>query len=436
MHRSRQSFETGSAARGIANRLGAAIAHFRRDEAGAYALMTALLLPVIIGIVGLGTETGIWYFKHLSMQAAADSASISAAVANSAGVSTNSDLQIEAKAVAATYGFIDGSNGATVTLNIPPKSGSNVSTPGAMEVIVTQPQSRIFSSLWATSPINVAASAVAVPANGGNGCVLALDSNAASAISAQGSSAIALNGCNLYDNSSNSTALSVGGSATLSALGVRVAGGISGTSNITTTNGIVSGAPAIADPYASVPEPECSECEQKEYEKSESSLDPGVYQGGIKLNAGAVVTLNPGVYYLDQGSLTVNGGATLQGSGVTLVFTSSTGSNYATANIAGGATINLTAPTSGATAGIVIFGDRNMPVGTTLKFAGGSSQTLGGAIYAPKAAVSFAGGSGTGSGCTQLVADTITFTGNSGFAINCAGYGTKPLGTSTASLVE
>lgn len=437
MHRSRQSFETGSAARGIANRLGTAIAHFRRDEAGAYALMTALLLPVIIGVVGLGTETGLWYFKHLSMQAAVDSGAISAVVANAAGVSTNSDLQTEAKAVAATYGFIDGSNGTIVTLNIPPKSPSQISTPNAIQVIVTQPQSRIFSSLWTTSPINVTARAVAVPANGGNGCVLALDTNAASAISAQGSSAIALNGCNLYDNSSNSTALSVGGSATLSALGVSVVGGISGTSNITTTNGIVTGAPPAADPYASVPELEFSGCDHKNYSaKSTLTLNPGVYCGGMQLNAGAVVTLNPGVYYLDQGSLMVNGGATLQGSGVTLVFTSSTGSNYATANIAGGATINLTAPTSGATAGIVIYGDRDMNVGTALKFTGGSSQTFGGAIYAPKAAISFAGGSGTGAGCTQLIADTISFTGNSGFAINCTGYGTKPLGTSTASLVE
>jgi hypothetical protein len=38
--------------------------------------------------------------------------------------------------------------------------------------------------------------------------------------------------------------------------------------------------------------------------------------------------------------------------------------------------------------------------------------------------------------CTQLVADTITFTGSSNFAINCAGKGTKPLGAAQVKLVE
>jgi hypothetical protein len=146
--------------------------------------------------------------------------------------------------------------------------------------------------------------------------------------------------------------------------------------------------------------------------------------------------LSSRVYYLDQGSLSVKGGATLTGTGVTLVFTSSTGSSYATANINGGATINLTAPTTGSTAGIVFFGDRNMPVGTSFSFEGGASQAFGGALYLPKGAVSFAGGSNTGNACTQLVADTITFSGNSNFAINCAGYGTKPLGSGLAKLVE
>lgn len=415
------------------------ITRFLRDESGAYAILTALLMPVIIGVVGLGTEAGLWYLRHLEMQAAADSAAISAVVAYSAGVTTNSNLQIEADAVTATYGFINGSKGTTITLNMPPQSGTHTSTPNAIEVIVAQPQSRLFSSLWSSTPINILARAVAISTNNGQGCLLALDSTANGAISTQGNSAVNLNKCSLYDNSSSSSALSMGGASSLSALGVNVVGGISGTSNMTMSddNEPVTGATPTSDPYASVTPPSFSGCDQNNYSaKNTVTINPGVYCGGMKLNAGAVVTLNPGLYYLDQGSLSVNGGATLQGTGVTIVLTSSTGSNCATASIAGGATINLIAPTSGATAGIVIYGDRNMPVGTTLKFTGGSSQSLGGAVYAPKAAITFIGNSGTATGCTQVIADTISFTGNSGFAINCGGYGTKPLGSSVASLVE
>jgi hypothetical protein len=156
----------------------------------------------------------------------------------------------------------------------------------------------------------------------------------------------------------------------------------------------------------------------------------------LNLNAGANVTLNPGIYYLDQGSLSVNGGATLNGIGVTLVFTSSNGHNYADATINGGANVNLVAPTTGPTAGIVLFGDRNMTVGTTFKLNGGSSEVFGGAIYIPRGAVTFSGGASSTNGCLQLIADTVTFVGNANFSINCKGYGTKSIGSALAKLTE
>jgi len=127
--------------------------------------------------------------------------------------------------------------------------------------------------------------------------------------------------------------------------------------------------------------------------------------------------------------------ATLSGSGVTLVFTGS-GSNWGTASIGSNAIVNLSAPTSGSTQGIVIYGDRNMPAGTAFSFTGGSTQTFNGAIYLPKAALSYSGGDGTTTSCTKIIADTVTFTGNSNVQVNCAGLGTAAIGTSTAQLVE
>jgi hypothetical protein len=74
----------------------------------------------------------------------------------------------------------------------------------------------------------------------------------------------------------------------------------------------------------------------------------------------------------------------------------------------------------------VIFGDRLIPAGASFKFNGGSTQYLGGAIYVPTGEVSFAGGAGTSTSCTQLIAKSVSFTGNSQFALNCNNYGTKP----------
>jgi hypothetical protein len=276
--------------------------------------------------------------------------------------------------------------------------------------------------------------AVAIPGTNGTGCVVALNKSAAKAISIQGTADIALTACALYDDSNSATALSLGGSGTLSAQNINVVGGISGT---VTSGSIVTGASPIADPYANVSMGSFSGCDYTNTTvKNTVTLSPGVYCKGLSLNAGANVKLNPGVYYFDQGSLSVNGGATLTGTGVTLVFTSSTGNNYATATINGGATVTLEAPTTGSTAGIVALGDKNMPVGSIFKFNGGSTQIFKGALDLPKANVSFAGGSNTNKACTQLVADTITFTGNSQFAVNCAGTGTKPIGAATATLVE
>jgi Flp pilus assembly protein TadG len=399
----------------------------RTDRSGNILMITALLLPVLVGGVGLATDAGLWFYTHQKMQSAADSAVLSAALSSTASK--------EADAVAASYGFVAGSNGVTVTVNSPPHSGAYASTSGATEVVITQPQTPLFSAIFVKSAVEIAARAVALTS--GKGCVLALDRSATSAVGVQGTSAVTLNNCSLYDNSNASTALSVGGSGQITALSVGVVGGESGASSITTTQGNHTGMGLVADPYANASFGTFSGCDKTNFSaKTTVTIDHGVYCGGMKLNAGAIVTMNPGIYYIDQGCLCIAGGATLTGDGVTIVFTSSTGSNWATATINGGATVTLTAPTTGPTAGIVFFGDRRMPAGTAFKLNGGSTQVFGGAIYLPEAAVTFAGGSGTSAvGCTQLVADTITFNGNSNFALNCTGTGIKPLGAASI-LVE
>jgi Flp pilus assembly protein TadG len=413
---------------------------FGRDQSGNYAVLTALTTPVLLGIAGLGTEVGVWSVKHQTMQSAADSGAVSAAVAYYIQ-GNNSNLSVQANAVASPYGFVNGSNGVTVTVNQPPKSGTHTTTAGAVEVIITQPQTRLFSAMWDSQSMTLSARAVAIPASswGGTGCVAALSGSASGAIGTQGNAQIGLDNCSMFDNSSNASALTAGGTSAISAYSVNVVGQVPSASaaNISVTNGIQTGGPPMIDPYGNTSPGSFSGCDQHNYSaKTTVTISPGVYCGGINLNAGANVTLSPGIYYLDQGNLQVNGGATMTGTGVTLVFTSSTGHNYANATIGGGATINLTAPTTGATAGIAIFGDRNMPAGTTFKFEGGASQIFGGALYLPKAAVSFSGGAGTSTGCTQLIANTVTFTGTSNFAIDCSGYGTKPFGFGLALLVE
>jgi len=409
---------------------------FAGDQSGSYVIMCAVLMPVFIGMSALGTEVGMWLYTRQTVQSAADSAAISAAIAYYYG----SDPTTAADAVAASYGFGNSDGLERVTVSTPPATGNYTTTAGAVEVDIQQPQSALFSALFGIVPFKIKGRAVALANIGGTGCTLSLDPTASGATTVKGSAQVTLNGCNMYDDSNSPTAaLSVNGSATVSAQAVDVVGGISGTSNITVPQqaDMATNQSYWPDPYANTQFPSFSGCDQHNFSaKTTVTLSPGVYCGGMTLNAGAAVTLNPGIYYLDRGSLQVNGGASLTGTGVTLVFTSSTGQNYATATINGGATVNLTAPTSGPTPGIVLFGDRNMPTGTGFKFNGGASQYFGGAIYIPQGAVDFAGGANTSTGCTQLIGDTLTFTGNSNLSINCSGSKIKPIGTSLAKLVE
>lgn len=404
------------------------------DRRGAYSIVTALMMPLLVGFVGFGTEVGLWFFDHQKMQGAADAAAYSAGLAYNLG--NTSGFQTEAKAVAAQYGFIDGSGGTTVTVNQPPTSGSHTATPGAVEVVVQQPQQRLFSAVLASSAVDIAARAVAV-GSPGTGCVLSLDRTASVDISAKGTPQVDLNGCSMYDNSNSSTALTDTGNATISALSVSVVGGVSGSVHITTQQGITTGAPPMADPYANVTVPPYTPtCTPP----SGPTLSPGVYCG---LTIQSNVTLNPGLYIIDGGSFTMNAQANLSGSGVTILLTSHTGTNYPSVTINGGASLNLSAASNATTGpagfqalqGIVMYMDRNAPVGTSVKLNGGSSQSFNGAIYLPTAAVTFTGGSNTNSGCLQLIGDTIAFGGNANFNLNCTNTGTRPIGGAVA-LVE
>ena len=404
---------------------------FLRDTSGSYLIIGALMMPVLVGAVGLGTDYGLWVHTHQTAQSATDSAAVSAATDGNAA-----NLQAQALAVAASYGFLTGTNGATVTVNRPPKAGSSTAVANAVEVIVQQTRAPLFSGVFLHQPVTISARSVAIPVPG-TGCVIALNGTASGSVTVQGTSQIKLQNCNLYDNSNNSTALTIGGSGTVEALSVAVVGGISGAAAITASSGIKTNVSPTADPYANVSFPPFFGCDYNNTKvNSDKTLSPGVYCGGLFVTAGAVATLEPGVYYMDGGDLSLAGNATLQGTGVTIVFTKKNSSDWATASISSNANVNLIAPTTGATAGIAMFGDRNMTQGTIFKLTGGVTQLFGGAIYLPKAALEYAGGSSAATGCTQIVTDTLKWSGNTSMAVNCTGYATKPIGSLTASLVE
>jgi Flp pilus assembly protein TadG len=397
-----------------------AFARFRTDRRGGVAPLLALGLIPVLGTVGAAVDYSRANAVRASMQAALDSAALSLARQNLSGdaltQSANSYFN-------ANFNRNSGVQDLQVSVSASPVSAGNALTLSATAAVSTQVM-RVLG--FATIPITTASKVVA--AADGLGCVLSLNKSISSAVAGQGSTNVALKGCSLYDNSGNSTALTVGGSATVSALSVGVVGGIApGSSGLSADQGIWTGIGPVTDPYAGTTVPAPGACTETNFKpKDSTTIAPGVYCGGINLNAGVTITLSSGIYYIDGGGLSVNGGATLSGTGVTLVFTSKNRGDWPTATINGNANINLIAPQSGPTAGIVVYGDPLMPVGTSFKLNGGATQYFGGAVYIPQGAIQYAGGASTSTACTQIIGDTVTFVGNSSVAVNCSSYKTKP----------
>jgi len=373
-----------------ASRVGLA-ARFMRDRSGAYAVMFGLMAPVFIGTLALGSETGLWYATHEKMQDAADSAAISAAVGLIGG---NTNWTLQADATAASDGFVDGSSGTVVTVNNPPKSGPNTGTAGDVEVIIKQPQKLLFSGLFLKSPVVVQTRAVAGPPSGVV-CILALNKSLLlPGITAVASAAVMADQCNIADNSPSPLALTEAAFASITAQKVNVVGGyVDVLGTMTTTQGVHTGSTPTQDPFTGTAVPASFSsipCNTYSFGgptpygqiTGPVSLSPGRYCGGINVKAGTV-TLTAGTYYMDLAfvgaGLLVNAGGSLtdNGNGVTIVLTSSGSfSNLANLDLGGllsGGVINLTAPSSGPFANLVVFADPPPPaLLSVLTFRGGA----------------------------------------------------------------
>ena len=98
-----------------------ALGGLRVDQRGNVAVMLAFLLPVLCGAMGLGFEVTNWYMQTRAMQNAADSAVLAAASNGS------SSYNVEADAVAAQYGYVNGAKNVTVTAlnNVACPDGTN-----------------------------------------------------------------------------------------------------------------------------------------------------------------------------------------------------------------------------------------------------------------------------------------------------------------------
>jgi Flp pilus assembly protein TadG len=211
------------------------LARFAADRRGVSAIVVGLCLAVILGAAGLAVDVGLWYADRRAAQGAADSAAFSAATdyANSSSLTFGAAT---AKAVAAKYGFTDGSGGVTVTVNTPPSSGNFMSaSKHAFEVIITKQEPLFFSRIYLRTAM-IKARAVAMPgqSQAGNYCMEILNATPGASnvnFNISNGAQIDLSSCGIADNGPGSCAISASGGAQITVQSLSVVG------NYCTSNG-------------------------------------------------------------------------------------------------------------------------------------------------------------------------------------------------------
>ena len=404
----------------------------RASTSGNVMLLSAISMPVLVGMAGLAIEGGNWYQIKRSMQNAADSAAVAAAT------NAGTRYAYEAKAVAGQYGFTDGSDYATVTASNAATCPAGGST--CYSVTITKHVPLVFSRLvgfdgsaTAGTSRAVSLSSVAVAQRATTTrqyCILALNTLGTPLVS-NGAPSANLTGCNVMSNN-NATCNGGDLNATYGdAYGTNTNCGDIATSNV----------PRVTDPYAylaaSIPSNPCSTYPQATIHAngktvtsagsattiSGSYSTTGNWQvcGDLVLSGDVTLTGSSVVIVIYNGSLLTNSHTirTATGAAATIVFSGTSGSYSHIPNTQG--TIDIKSPTTGTWQGIGLYQDPNLAAssGLDIDYAGSNPRTpvwdISGLVYMPHADVTFSGivnKASNGDACFGLVINTLLVNGN------------------------
>jgi Flp pilus assembly protein TadG len=443
--------------------LAARLLRLAAERRGSVALLLALVMPVLVGSTALALEVGSWSVMKSVLQRRADMAAYAATLryqlGDSAQTATNVGIQVAALngATASAPTWNSGTNTTTASdVTVAVVSGVRSASDKAMKVVVTTSMPLSIGRYFTTSTaVTVSATAYAEvvttsSGSGGQPCAVALNPNG-SGVSITGGITVNTPSCTVRSNAgfSITNGSTVDTPAVYAASAATVSGGSTisnGTSSVTQANigTWTNSAPlyqsdgTIVDPYASNTSvqnafAELSSGHGSAYSESNganTSMSAGTYSS-ISIND-ATVTMNPGLYIVN-GNVSIGNQATVTGSGVTIVTSGSV-------SFAGGSSVTLSAPLSGATSGaipgVLIAG--NSTGSDTL--SNGMVPTLTGVIYYPNGTISIVGGVHAGNSCLELLAGSISFSNGSGFAASCANYAASTFtsvgGTQATELVQ
>jgi hypothetical protein len=240
-------------------------------------------------------------------------------------------------------------------------------------------------------------------------CVFTLGSpgSGPEGITASGDPTLNAPTCGIDDNGDFNTA----GGAQITAGSIGIAG--ADTNDNGATPKPIKGIAPAGDPLSYLTPP-CETCDANTNLRisSDKTVSAGNYKS-ISITDGNV-TFNSGIYVIGSGGLTINGDATVTGTGVTFYIT-----NGGSVTINGTTNVKFSAPTSGSYEGILFYQDRNDT--SPAKINGTSSSSFQGALYFPNALLDFGGTDATfnsSADYTVIVSRALNVSGTAAININ------------------
>lgn len=399
------------------------------DRRGNALIIAGASLPLMLGSVGLATDTVQWVTWKRELQRAADSAALAGALSRVQGGSSSAAVTQDINRT--DHGWRPGQARTTPTLLNAPQVTDLANTPNyqnGVQVVLRVQKRLSFSSMFMSAAPIITATSQAAAVHDGNFCVVALENTPGnSGIIIQGNANVNM-GCGMISNSpSASVSVGVNGNSHwVTADPVAGAGGVPDINGVTNEESYHIPEP---DPYANkwntdIPTGMTCGNMSSHFDSTHSTpgttyLNPGCYSGNNQFKfTGGDYVLNPGVYYLDSIDFVASGG-TISGNGVTIVLT---GNNPGQLNLNGNATIQLVAPTADPFGGVLMIQSPNASnSNNTNTINGGANSNFDGIIYIPKQQVTFSGSSGAITKCAMVVARRVEFAGSTNLQNNVSG---------------
>jgi Flp pilus assembly protein TadG len=427
------------------------------SKKGSVLVLFALILIVLLAFAGFAIDGGYLYLQRTRLQQVADSSALACVINPSSDQCPTSGGNVYP--LTNPYNF-------TVTINNPGDSSlcPNPNTQSkCASATATTTWNTFFIGVIGIKSLTLNATAIA-GMTGANPCMIALGSTGIG-ISLTGSGALTTVNCGISVNQTG-TSISNVGSGSITATPIKVMGSVSnvgsGTISPTTNVTVAATDPFASEPVPSFTPPPPSTCTQStllnyvggtahtipagnycggvsNVGSGNITLNPGYYNG-ISTNGSATVTFNPGNYVIYGSGLNLNGsGPTTMGSGNYVIygggaaFTGSgnvSGSNiliYNTGNstwpagsinATGSGGFNLSAATTGADAGMLIFQPASNS--SSINIVGSGSSTFSGNIYAPTSTVTLTGSAGATLPVGNIISNNVVITGSGTISVTNA----------------